>query len=104
MTDGEIEAMFEEVQVGRAPRATEMMEASGKKQRADAMETPELKHFSMNVFPKIMAEGAFRRWKEYLVGAVSLRGLPTPCRKRAVPFDDEMECGVEGLGRVVAKL
>ncbi|OJJ99066.1 hypothetical protein ASPACDRAFT_120162 [Aspergillus aculeatus ATCC 16872] len=104
MTDGEIEAMFEEVQVGRAPRATEMMEASGKKQRADAMETLELKHFSMHVFPKIMAEGAFRRWKEYLVGAVSLRGLPVPYRRRVVPFDDEVERGTEGLGRLVAKL
>ncbi|RAH87290.1 monooxygenase [Aspergillus japonicus CBS 114.51] len=104
LTDGEIEAMFEEVQVLRAPRARDMMEASGKKQRADAMETPELKHFSMHVFPKIIGPGTFRRWKEYLVGAVSLRGLPVPHRKRVVPFDDEVERATEGVGRVVAKL
>ncbi|PYH86338.1 FAD/NAD(P)-binding domain-containing protein [Aspergillus uvarum CBS 121591] len=104
MTGDEIEAMFEEMQVLRAPRARDMMEASGKKQRADAMETPELKHFSMHVFPKIIALGTFRRWKQYLAGAVSLRGLPIPYRKRVVPFDDEVERATEGLGRVEAKL
>ncbi|RAL10212.1 FAD-dependent oxidoreductase [Aspergillus homomorphus CBS 101889] len=101
LSEMEIDALLEEVQVLRVPRARKMMEASHKKQMADAMEAPELRHFSMNVFPKVMSTGIFRAWQVYFGEAVSLRALPVPYRKRVVLFDDEK---VEKMERSLAKL
>ncbi|KAL3442923.1 hypothetical protein BJX65DRAFT_298688 [Aspergillus insuetus] len=89
LSGSEINGMFTEVEKLRAPRALKMMQASHERQCMDTLETPELAEIMLRRFPKMARQAIFKRWDSVFPQAVSLKSLPLPAKKGAVPFEDD---------------
>ncbi|KAE8154439.1 hypothetical protein BDV25DRAFT_172091 [Aspergillus avenaceus] len=104
LSQEEITEVFETVQQTRIPRAWQLVKASGKRQRLEAMDTPRLAAYAANNIPKMPAEFVYKDWLKVYPPAVSLDMLPRPYRPHSVPYDDEKEPRRRGNGKAIALL
>jgi 2-polyprenyl-6-methoxyphenol hydroxylase-like FAD-dependent oxidoreductase len=89
----EITSVFETVQTLRVPRAWNLMKEAHRRQKLEAMDTPELKAIAEERVPQLKLESMYRQWVKLLTPAVSLHMLDISARPRRVPFQDELSCG-----------
>ncbi|RAK97686.1 FAD-dependent oxidoreductase [Aspergillus ibericus CBS 121593] len=90
LSELEIKSMFDQVQNLRVPRTAKIVEGTHLRQQMDAMETPELKAFLLNEYPKLNPGATWSRWEGMFAAAVSLKRLAIPVRPKTSPFLDEI--------------
>ncbi|PWY91990.1 FAD/NAD(P)-binding domain-containing protein [Aspergillus sclerotioniger CBS 115572] len=90
LSESEIKSMFDQVQDLRFARMTQIVKQTNQRQQMEAMETPELKHFLLNVYAGLMPGAMWSRWEDWFAAGVSLKRLAIPTRPRTVLFLDEI--------------
>ncbi|KAB8261859.1 hypothetical protein BDV32DRAFT_121139 [Aspergillus pseudonomiae] len=89
VSDRDISSMFETVQQTRRPRVSWLVEAAHRRQKLEAMDTPELKSYVATRIPSLPAKVIHKEWLRTFPPAVSLDMLPLPKRPHSIPYHDE---------------
>ncbi|KAE8139749.1 hypothetical protein BDV38DRAFT_241112 [Aspergillus pseudotamarii] len=102
--DREISDMFETVERTRQPRVRQLIEIAHKRQKLEAMDTPELKSYVATRIPSLPVKVVYNEWLKTIPQAVSLDMLPLPTRPHRVPYHDELKAEETKHAREGSKL
>ena len=83
--------MFETVQRTRKPRVRQLIEIAHKRQKLEAMDTPDLKSYVTTRIPSLPIQVIYNEWLKTIPQATSLDMLPLPTRPHRVPYHDELK-------------
>ncbi|OGM42624.1 putative monooxygenase [Aspergillus bombycis] len=90
VSDRDISIMFETVQQTRRPRVSWLIEAAHRRQKLEAMDTPELKSYVATKIPSLPIKVIYNEWLKTFPPAVSLHMLPPSRRPHEVLYHDEL--------------